>query len=68
MLVATDGAAPDPDFLLGRWQEELRPDDPESPDLEAAIGNRYDTTIPTADVPILTDDYAPTDALLLFDN
>jgi spermidine synthase len=67
MLVATDGAAPEPEFLLTRWQQELRPDDPESPDLEAAITNRYDRTIPTADVPILTDDYAPTDALLLFD-
>jgi spermidine synthase len=68
MLVATDGAAPDADFLLRRWQEELRPDDPESPDLEGAIGNLYEEPIPTADVPILTDDYAPTDSLLLFDN
>lgn len=68
MLVATDGAAPGKDFLLRRWQQELRPDDPDSPDLEGAIGNRYEKQIPTGNVPILTDDYAPTDALLLFDN
>jgi spermidine synthase len=67
MVVATDGAAPSADFLLERWRE-LRPDDPEAPDLENAIGNRYDETVPTADVPLLTDDYAPTDSLLLFDN
>jgi spermidine synthase len=68
MLVATEGAAPDPEFVLRRWQEELRPDDPESPDLVAAFRDRYEEPIPVHDVPILTDDYAPTDALLLFDN
>lgn len=30
-----------------------------------AIRDRYDREIRTADVPTLTDDYAPTDALLL---
>jgi spermidine synthase len=66
MLVATEGAAPSTEFLLERWQQ-MRPDDPESPDLRDAIGDRYEKQIPTGDVPILTDDYAPTDALLLFD-
>jgi hypothetical protein len=36
--------------------------EPESPGYSRSIDQ---TKIPTADVPILTDDYAPTDALLL---
>jgi len=35
------------------------------PDLEQAIRGRVDRPITTEDVPVLTDDYAPTDALLL---
>jgi hypothetical protein len=35
------------------------------PDLRKPILDRRDGAIPTGDVPVLTDDYAPTDALLL---
>ena len=38
---------------------------PGAPDLTEAIRDRFDEPISTADVPVLTDDYAPTDALLL---
>ena len=38
---------------------------PAAPDLTAAIRDRVDEAVSTADVPVLTDDYAPTDALLL---
>lgn len=64
MLVATEGAAPQKQFLLERWRT-IRERTPRAPELDAAIGNRYDGEIRTADVPVLTDDYAPTDALLL---
>jgi len=36
-----------------------------APDLTGAIANRWEQNVPTGDVPLLTDDYAPTDALLL---
>lgn len=64
MLVATEGALPSEEFLLERWRG-LAP--PAAPDLESAIRNRYDKPIRTEDVPTLTDDYAPTDSLLLVD-
>jgi spermidine synthase len=64
MVVATDVAAPQPDFLLERWRGEGPAD---GPNLEWAISGRHDEVVPTADVPVLTDDYAPTDALLLID-
>ncbi|MEO5575058.1 MAG: fused MFS/spermidine synthase [Gaiellaceae bacterium] len=64
ILVAGDGAAPSKEFLQERWAE-LRKQAPGAPDLNAAIGNRVDAAVPTEDVPVLTDDYAPTDALLL---
>jgi hypothetical protein len=35
------------------------------PDLRARIGYRVDSGIEIDDVPTLTDDYAPTDALLV---
>jgi hypothetical protein len=38
---------------------------PGAPDLARPILDRHDAAIATADVPTLTDDYAPTDALLL---
>jgi hypothetical protein len=66
MVVATNGAAPDKQFLLGRWRER-GPKTAGAPDLVNAIGDRWDKPIPVDDVPVLTDDYAPTDALLLFD-
>jgi len=62
-LVATDAAAPEPSFLAGRWAT-IRREHPQAPDLARAIRGRYAQQVPTGDVPTLTDDYAPTDALL----
>jgi hypothetical protein len=59
-----EGAAPEPDFLADRWSD-LRASSNGAPDLARAIGGRHDGEIPTGDVPTLTDDYAPTDSLLL---
>ncbi len=64
IFVATDGAAPSKAFLAERWAE-VRKRAPGAPDLGAAIRDRWDRPLATADVPVLTDDYAPTDALLL---
>lgn len=64
ILVAGEGAAPSKRFLRERW-EGVRRRSPGSPDLDQAIAARVDDPIPTEDVPVLTDDYAPTDALLL---
>jgi spermidine synthase len=64
ILVAGEGAAPSKEFLLERWHA-LRRQSPGAPDLDQAIRGRVDRAISTADVPVLTDDYAPTDALLL---
>jgi spermidine synthase len=64
IVVAGDGAAPSKEFLQERWAE-LKRTSPGAPDLTSAIRGRVDAPIPTEDVPVLTDDYAPTDALLL---
>jgi spermidine synthase len=64
ILVSGEGAAPSKEFLLQRWAA-IRRRAPGAPDLTTAIRNRYDADVPTNDVPVLTDDYAPTDALLL---
>ena len=64
ILVAGDAAAPSKEFLQERWAD-LRRQSPGAPDLTHAIRNRVDVPVPTDDVPVLTDDYAPTDALLL---
>jgi spermidine synthase len=64
ILVAADHAFPDRAFLLRRWNE-LRAEHNGAPDLTVAIRRRYERLVPTRDVPILTDDYAPTDALIL---
>ena len=64
MLVASEGALPSEEFLLERWRE-LAP--ATAPDLEKPIRDRYDKQIRIEDVPTLTDDYAPTDSLLLVD-
>jgi spermidine synthase len=64
ILVATDGPAPARTFLQRRW-DELRASVPAAPDLRAAIRDRWERTLPLSDVPLLTDGYAPTDALLL---
>jgi spermidine synthase len=64
ILVAGEGAAPSKEFLLERLAE-LRRRSPGAPDLTQAIRGRVDQPVSTEDVPVLTDDYAPTDALLL---
>jgi spermidine synthase len=64
ILVAGEGAAPTKEFLLERW-ESVRRSAPTAPGLATAIRERRDGSIRTADVPVLTDDYAPTDALLV---
>ena len=64
ILVATDSAAPSKAFLRERWAE-VRRRAPGAPDLREAIERRIDAPVGTEDVPVLTDDYAPTDALLL---
>jgi spermidine synthase len=66
IVVAAQQALPSRDFLLERWNG-LREEHPQAPDLTGAINRRYEKLVPTRDVPILTDDYAPTDALLLVD-
>jgi spermidine synthase len=64
ILVATEKAIPGREQLASRWAA-MRRQVPHLPDLRKPIIDRYDREIPTADVPVLTDDYAPTDALLL---
>jgi spermidine synthase len=64
LIVATERAAPAKSVLLDRWRE-VRSRVPLAPDLTDAIRHRYDAPIRLRDVPTLTDDYAPTDALLL---
>jgi len=64
IVVAGDGAAPSKEYLRERWAE-LRAVSPGAPDLTDAIDGRVDAPVSTQDVPVLTDDYAPTDALLL---
>jgi spermidine synthase len=66
ILAAGDTAFPKPAFMLERWNE-VREEHPQAPKLTSAIDRRYERRIPTADVPILTDDYAPTDALIVVD-
>jgi spermidine synthase len=63
MVVATDSPATDEGFLSRRWSE-IRSRSRGAPDLAAAIRDRRRAGVPTDDVPVLTDDYAPTDALL----
>ena len=63
IVVAGDSAPASRAVLAERW-EEIRRESPSAPDLSAAIADRRDQPIPTDDVPLLTDDYAPTDALL----
>jgi spermidine synthase len=64
ILVATDGASPSTEFLAERW-EQIRARSPGAPELAAPIRDRWQRDVRLADVPLLTDDYAPTDALLL---
>ena len=66
ILVATEQAAPEKDFLLERWRG-VREQFPRAPDLTKAIRDRREAPVSVAGVPTLTDDYAPTDALLLIE-
>ena len=66
MVVATDAALPSKQFLQERWNA-IRERARTAPDLTKAIRNRREGAIPLRDVPVLTDDYAPTDALLLIE-
>jgi spermidine synthase len=64
ILVAGESAVPQRSLLATRW-EALRREHPLAPDLRGPILDRRDAPIHVSDVPTLTDDYAPTDALLL---
>jgi spermidine synthase len=64
ILVAGEQAAPTKAFLAEQW-EQIRAEAPRAPDLRRRIDDRYDRPIPLEGVPTLTDQYAPTDALLL---
>jgi spermidine synthase len=64
IIVATDGAEPPKPLLLDRWRN-IRARARTAPDPTDAIRSGVDGGIGVADVPLLTDDYAPTDALLL---
>jgi spermidine synthase len=66
ILVASDQAAPSKAFLAERWQG-IRAEAPGVPDLRQRIAQRYDRPISLEGVPTLTDQYAPTDALLLIE-
>ncbi len=66
MLVATEQAAPEKAFLAERWRE-IRGRSRGAPDLGDAIRDRREAPVSVVGVPTLTDDYAPTDALLLIE-
>jgi spermidine synthase/MFS family permease len=66
IVVASEGAAPAKSVLAERWAG-VRRRSPRAVDLAKAIRERDDAPISTRDVPVLTDDYAPTDALLFLD-
>jgi spermidine synthase len=66
ILVATEGAAPSKPFLVERWNE-VRSQFTGVPDLTQRIRDRHDGSISIEGVPTLTDQYAPTDALLLIE-
>jgi spermidine synthase/MFS family permease len=65
ILVATERAAPTPQRLVEVWNETRAARAPNAPDLAKAIRDRWRRDVQTGDVPLLTDGYAPTDALLL---
>jgi hypothetical protein len=66
ILVATEQAAPSKAFLTDRWRQ-IMAEAPQAPDLTQRIADRYDRRISLDGVPTLTDQYAPTDALLLIE-
>jgi len=63
MLVATDRAPPSVERLQETW-DATRGAAPRAPDLGAAIASRWTAPVPIDDVPLLTDDFAPADALI----
>jgi spermidine synthase len=63
IVVASEGAVPNKSVLQERWRA-IRARSRRVADLTTAIRDRHDRPIPTRDVPFLTDDFAPTDALL----
>ena len=65
ILVASERAAPSPARLAESWEETRRARAPRAPDLKAAAQDRWSRDVVTGDVPLLTDGYAPTDALLI---
>ena len=65
ILVATERAAPSRDQLAATWAEVRRTRAPRAPTLASPIRNRWERPVRVDDVPLLTDGYAPTDALLL---
>ena len=65
ILVATERAAPGTDRLAEIWNEVRKSRAPRAPNLNAAARDRWEQDVRTGDVPLLTDGYAPTDALLL---
>ena len=65
ILVATERAAPSRERLAESWDETRRARAPTAPDLRGAARGRWEHDVVTSDVPLLTDGYAPTDALLI---
>jgi spermidine synthase len=65
ILVATERAAPSREQLAATWADVRRSRAPGAPALAAAIRDRWERPVAIDDVPLLTDGYAPTDALLL---
>jgi spermidine synthase len=63
-LVATIGRSPSKAELADRWKA-IEDAHSSVPALAGTIANRYDQAVDVHDVPVLTDDFAPTDALLL---
>ena len=64
ILVATDRDDPGTAELARSWAS-VRERAPTAPDLTAAIEDRWPEPLDPDGVPVLTDGYAPTDALLL---
>jgi spermidine synthase len=64
IVVGSENEAPAKQTLLERWRNR-RKASPLAPDLTAAIIGRWSRPVSPVGVPVLTDDYAPTDALLV---
>jgi spermidine synthase len=64
IVVATEGARPRQAVLQDNWSR-LRAQAPKALDLREAIKARWERPVRFDDVPLLTDGYAPTDALLI---